>query len=101
MRMGAWLALGLLALAGGMVLLAADEEPLPVKQIMKKAHVKSGLLKKIEGATKSDPEDWGAVQKLTGEYARTVADMPRNPSPVAGKKDLWKELTEKLRKNGE
>jgi cytochrome c556 len=83
-----------------MMLLAADEKPLPVKQIMKKVHAKSGVLKKIEGATKTDPDDWGDVQKLAGEYDRAVADMPRNPSPVPAKEDQWKDLTQKLRKSG-
>jgi cytochrome c556 len=90
----------LLFLVGGAVLLAADEKPTPVKAIMKKVHAKGGLLAKIEKAAKGDKPDWDDIQKLTADYAKTVADMPKNPAPVPTKKDLWKELTEKLAKSG-
>lgn len=79
---------------------AADEKVRSPKEIMASTHSFKGLLKQAENGIKSDEPKWEDLQKVATQYAKETEEFSRTKNPVAGKEELWKELTIKLAKSG-
>jgi len=79
---------------------AADDKVRSPKEIMASTHSFKGLLKQAETAVKADEPKWDDLQKVAVQYAKETEELGKNKTPVAGKEELWKELTVKLAKSG-
>ncbi|MSR52112.1 MAG: hypothetical protein EXS09_02340 [Gemmataceae bacterium] len=79
---------------------AADDKVRSPKEIMASTHSFKGLLKQAENGVKADEPKWEDLQKVATQYAKETEEFSKTKNPVAGKEDLWKELTLKLAKSG-
>lgn len=79
---------------------AADDKVRSPKEIMASAHSFKGLLKQAENGVKADEPKWEDLEKIAIQYAKETDELGKTKTPVAGKEELWKELTAKLAKSG-
>jgi cytochrome c556 len=61
---------------------AAGDDPATIDKIMESLHKgRSAPIAKLKTALKSASPNWSAVQKVTKNYAKLAADLPKNDPP--------------------